>query len=57
MLRRISGSDRDEVTEGRRKLHNDEPHSLHSSPNITKIIKSMMIRLTEQETRIGHARK
>jgi hypothetical protein len=34
----------DEVTEGRRKLHNDEPHSLRSSPNIITMIKSRRVR-------------
>jgi hypothetical protein len=38
MLRRIFGPKRDEVTGDWRKLHNEELHSFHSSPNI-RIIK------------------
>jgi hypothetical protein len=35
VLRRIFGQKRDEVTEGWRKLHNEELHSLYSSPSGT----------------------
>jgi hypothetical protein len=38
--RRISGPKRDEVTGGCRKLHNEELHSLYSSPSIIRMIKS-----------------
>jgi hypothetical protein len=34
VLGRISGLKRDEVTGGRRKLHNEELHNLYSSPDI-----------------------
>jgi hypothetical protein len=37
VLRRISGSKRDEVAGGWRKLHNEELHNLYSSPNINRI--------------------
>jgi hypothetical protein len=40
VLRRILGPKRDGVTGGCRKLHNEELHSLYSSPNIIIIIKS-----------------
>jgi hypothetical protein len=40
MLRRIFGPRRDEVTEGSRKLHNEELHNLYSSPDIIRMIKS-----------------
>jgi hypothetical protein len=40
VLRRIFGPERDEVTEGWRKLHNEELHNLYASPNIIRIIKS-----------------
>jgi hypothetical protein len=33
-LRRILGYKREEVTGGRRKLHNEELHNLYSSPYI-----------------------
>jgi hypothetical protein len=40
VLRRIFGSNRDGVTGGWRKLHNDDLHNLYSSPTIIRIIKS-----------------
>jgi hypothetical protein len=40
VLRKIFRSKRDEVTGGWRKLHNEELHSLYSSPNIIGMIKS-----------------
>jgi hypothetical protein len=43
VLRRIFGPKKDE--DGwRRKLHNDEFHSLYSSPNINKVTKSKRLR-------------
>jgi hypothetical protein len=42
VLRRIFGPKRDEVTGGRRKLHNEELHGLYSSPNIIRMIKLRM---------------
>jgi hypothetical protein len=36
---------RREVDGSWRKLHNDEPHSLYSSPNIIRVIQSMRLRL------------
>jgi hypothetical protein len=43
VLKRIFGPKRDEVAEGWKKLHNEELHSLCSSPN-TAVIKSRIIR-------------
>jgi hypothetical protein len=40
VLRRIFGPKREEVKEGRRKLHNGELHNLFSSPNIIRVIES-----------------
>jgi hypothetical protein len=40
MLRRIFEPKRDEVTEGWRKLHNEELHNLYSSSSIIRMIKS-----------------
>jgi len=34
LLKEIFGPKREEVTRGWRKLHNEEPHDLYSSPNI-----------------------
>jgi hypothetical protein len=42
VLRRIFGSKWDEVTGGRRKLHNEGLRNLYSSPSIIRIIKSRM---------------
>jgi hypothetical protein len=39
VLRRIFGPKRDEVTGGWRKLHNEELHSLYSSPSLIRTIK------------------
>jgi hypothetical protein len=39
VLRRIFGPKRDEITEGWRKLHNEELHNLYSSPNTVKMNK------------------
>jgi hypothetical protein len=44
VLRRIFGPRRDEVTGEWRKLHNEELHSLYSSPNIIRQIKSRRTR-------------
>jgi hypothetical protein len=43
VLRRIFGPKREEDGSWR-KLHNDELHSLYSSPNIVKVIKSRRMR-------------
>jgi hypothetical protein len=43
VLRRIFGSEREEDRSWR-KLHNDELHSLYSSPNIVRVIKSSRMR-------------
>jgi hypothetical protein len=40
VLWRIFGPKRDEVTEGWRKLHNEEPHNLYFSPRTIRVIKS-----------------
>jgi hypothetical protein len=44
VLRRIFGPKRDEVTEGWKKLHNEELHGLYSSPSIIMVIKSRRMR-------------
>jgi len=40
VLRRIFGYKRDEVTVDWRKLHNEEPNDMYSSPIIVRVIKS-----------------
>jgi hypothetical protein len=44
VLRRIFGPKRDEVTGGRRKLHNEELRDLYSSPSIIRIMKARRMR-------------
>jgi len=44
VLRRIFGSKREEVTGEGRRVHNEEPFFLHSSPNIIRVIKSRRLR-------------
>jgi hypothetical protein len=56
VLRRISGSKR-EGEGSRRKLHNDELHSLYSSPNIVRVIKSRRMRWAGHVTRTGEGRR
>jgi hypothetical protein len=52
VLRRIFGPKREEDRSWR-KLHNDELHSLYSSPNIVKVIKSRRIRWAGHVARMG----
>jgi hypothetical protein len=47
ILKRVFGPKRDEIGELRR-LHNDELHSLYSSPNVVRVVKSRRLR------RAGH---
>jgi hypothetical protein len=56
VLRRIFGPNRDEVTGGWRKLHNEELHNLYSSPSIIRIIKSRRMRWADHVARMGKKR-
>jgi hypothetical protein len=56
VLGRIFGPKRDEVTGCWRKLHNDELHSLCSSPSIIRMIKSRWMRWAGHVTRMGERR-
>ena len=47
---------RDEITGERRKLHNSELHSLYSSPNIIKNLKSRRLRWTGHVARMEKSR-
>jgi hypothetical protein len=49
MLRNVFRQERDEVTGGWRKLHNEELCNVYSSPYIIRTIKSRMMKLA------GHA--
>jgi hypothetical protein len=55
VLRRISGPKRKEDGSWT-KLHNDELHSLYSSPNILRVIKSRRMRWAGHVARMGEGR-
>jgi hypothetical protein len=56
VLRRIFGPKRDGVTEGWRKLHNEELHNLYSSLSIIRIIKSRKMRWAGHVARMREKR-
>jgi hypothetical protein len=56
VLRRIFGPRRDEVTGDWRKLHNEEPHNLYSSPNLIRMIKSRRMAWAGHVERMGATR-
>jgi hypothetical protein len=56
VLWRIFGPERDEVTGGWRKLHNEELHGLYSSPSITRVIKARKMRWAGHVARKGEVR-
>jgi hypothetical protein len=53
VLRRTFGLKRDEATGDLRKLHNEEFHSLLSSPNVIRITNSRRMRWTGNVARMG----
>jgi hypothetical protein len=55
VLRRIFGPKREEDGSWR-KLHSDELHSLYSSPNIVRVIKSRRMGWTGHVARMGEGR-
>jgi hypothetical protein len=56
VLRRIFGAKTEEVTGGWRKLHNEELHSLYSSPYIIRVIKLRRMRGTRPVACMGEMR-
>ena len=56
VLRRISGSRRDEVKGEWRRLHNEELNDLYSSPSIVRVIKSRRMRWAGHVVRMGEER-
>jgi hypothetical protein len=55
VLRKIFGPKREEVGSWI-KLHNDELHSLYSSPNIVRVMKSRRMRWAGRVARMGEGR-
>ena len=55
ILKRIFGPKRDENGE-RRRLHNEELHSLYRSPNIARVIKSRRLRWAGHVARMEESR-
>jgi hypothetical protein len=53
VFRRMFVPKTDEVTEGWRKVHNQELHNLYSSPSITGMIKSRRMRWAEHVAQMG----
>jgi hypothetical protein len=57
VLRSIFGPKRDEVTGEWRKLHSGELHTLYSSPDVIRQIKSRRMRWAGHVARMGEGRK
>jgi hypothetical protein len=53
VLRRIFGHKRDVMTRGWKKLHDEEPHGLNSSPDIIRVIKARRMRWAGHIARMG----
>jgi hypothetical protein len=53
VLRRMFGPKRYEVTGGWRKLHNEEPRNVYSSPSIIRMIKSRGVRWAQHVAQMG----
>jgi hypothetical protein len=52
-LRGIFGPNREEVAGDWRRLHNEELHNLHASPNIIWVIKSRKMTFSDHVARTG----
>jgi hypothetical protein len=53
VLRRIFGPKREDVVGGWRRLHNEELHTLYSSRNVIRIVKSRRMKLAGHVERMG----
>jgi hypothetical protein len=52
IMRRIFGSKRDEITGEWRRLHKEELYALYSAPDVTRAIKSRILRWTRHIARV-----
>ena len=53
VLRRVFWPKKDEVTDERRKLHNEDVSDLYSLPNILRVVKSRRMRWAGHVARMG----
>jgi hypothetical protein len=53
VLTRLFGIKSEKVTEGHRKLHNQQLHNFYSLPNIVRMIKSLRTRWAVHVAHIG----
>jgi hypothetical protein len=56
VLKKIFGTQRDDITGEWRRLHSEELYDLYSSPNIIRVIKSRKMRWAGHVTRMGEGR-
>jgi hypothetical protein len=56
MLRKVLGPEREELTAGWRKSHNEQRHDLHLSPDINWVIRSWQLRCAGQVAHVGEKR-
>jgi hypothetical protein len=56
VLRKIFGPKREEDGSWKKKLHNDELHSLYSSPNIVRVMKLRRMKWARHVARMGEGR-
>jgi len=57
VMGRIFGLRRDEVTEERRRMHNEELNDLYSSPSNVRVIKSRRMRWAGHMARVVEERR
>jgi hypothetical protein len=53
VLRKIFESNADKITGDWKRLHNEEPYGLYSSPKIMRVINSMRMRWSGRVARLG----
>jgi hypothetical protein len=56
VLKRIFRPKREEVAGGWRRLHSEELHYLHASPNVVRVMKSRKVKWTGSVARMGQMR-